>query len=325
MNTRDRYFHIDILRATGILLMILTHVLSWHFGIPHILDLWNSIHFVVVGLVFCSAYIYGKSNQNSDTRHHIPWFFKRVMRLYAPFVLYLCMHYLLWFLFPTWIRGYGIQKSYSFVIASLTLTGGVDIGWLTTVFIQLAILFPFLLSLTRHKNKALFIGLLIFCSITAFFRIPTEYTRAIAWLPWSLIAVFGFLYSDYPRSNMILISLITYAIFSIILRILHMPLLMTDHKYPPDLYYLSYGVFVTSCILGVLPYIEKFLLKARLFITFVSRESYTLFFVHMIVLDATMTRIPSDWIQETVIITSVSLTITYAIKRLNGLFHLKKV
>lgn len=335
MNTRDRYFHIDVLRATGILLMILTHVLSWHFGMPHMLEIWNAIHFVVVGLVFCSAYLYAKANTDTGIRHHFQWFLKRAIRLYIPFIIYLCAHYALWFLFPTWIRGYGIQKSFSFFISSITLTGGVDIGWLTTVFIQMAILFPFLLSFTRHKNNALFIGVLLFCGVTVFFRIPTAYTRAIAWIPWSLIAVFGFLYSDVESNNqkllkkfvgkILFVSFMSYVLLYGTLTFINRPVLLTLHKYPPDLFYLSYGIVCTCMLILFFNHIQIVTTKIRRAITFVSRESYTLFFVHMVVLDATMTRMPSDWISETLIITSASLALTYTITKLNGLFRLKYV
>jgi fucose 4-O-acetylase-like acetyltransferase len=321
MKPSIRHFHIDVIRGTGILLMILTHVLSWHFGSKALFATWNAIHLVVVGLVFCSAYLYAKANADEKVQHKARWFIKRVLRLYIPFILYLAIHYTLWYLFPSWVRGYGIQRSIPFVLSSLTLTGGVDIGWLTTLFVQLAILSPFLLFVSRNpkKRNALIIFLLLYSTITAFFRIPMEYTRLTGWIPWSLITILGFMYSDVEkksRAQKILIgSVVFFVAFYVMLTLFDKSLLFTNHKYPPDLYYLSYGTMYTFCILVFFQYIQKIASKFQRFITFVSRQSYTIFFVHIIVLDIVMTRMPSNWIFETLSITSITLLITFCISR----------
>jgi hypothetical protein len=303
-------------------------VLSWHFGEAGALWLWNAIHLVVVGLVFCSAYLYAKANPDEKIRHKTKWFIRRVLRLYGPFVLYVAAHYCLWYLFPTLLRGYGIKKNIPFLVQTLTLTGGVDIGWLPTVFIELAVFFPFLLMLCRNPKTVRVTAsfLILFASVTTLLRIPTTYTRLTGWLPWSLVAVFGFLYSNFETQNrarlekftgIVLASGISVLLFFYsLLSYLHKPLLFTDHKYPPDIFYLSYGIAFTAILLILYPYIQGIAGRLRRPITFISRESYTLFFVHIIILDLVMTVRPGTWMYEFLLITGISLAITYVLSRI---------
>ena len=251
MKQIDRLLSIDALRGLGIILMILTHVLSWHFGEYGIGFIWNAIHMVVVGLVFCSAYLYAKANSDEKIHHRFKWFTKRIARLYIPFICYLIAHYTLWLLFPEWLRGYGIKQSLPFIASSVSLSGGVDIGWLTTLFIQMAIIFPFLLSLSRSKKHALPTAavLIVVSLITAFYRIPMDYTRLIGWLPWSLISLIGFTYSDIETlhpgklkkfiNSVVALCFVTYTTLFFVFRTLHMSVQLTHHKYPPDIFYLS--------------------------------------------------------------------------------------
>ncbi len=325
MKQIDRLVSIDALRALGIIVMILTHVLSWHFGEYGIGFIWNAIHMVVVGLVFCSAYLYSKANSDEKIHHRFKWFTKRIARLYIPFIFYLIAHYTMWLLFPEWLRGYGIKQSLPFIASSVSLSGGVDIGWLTTLFIQMAIIFPFLLSLSRSKKYVLFTTtlLIVFSTITAIFRIPMDYTRLIGWLPWSLVSLIGFMYSDMETlhpgrlkkftTSALALCFATYTLFYFIFRTLHMSVQLTHHKYPPDIFYLSYGLFFTFILITLFRRYELFLHPVKKYITFISRQSYTIFFVHIIVLDIVMTKMAGNWLSEFVVISVVSLVCTYGI------------
>ncbi len=338
MITRARHAHIDAIKAFATIVVMMTHVLAYHLGEYSTWFLWNYSHFVVVGLIFCSAYLYADSHPVEHTRVSVRWFLKRFTRLYIPYLIYLITHAFLMNIFPTSFTGYGWQKTVRFFIQNLTLTGGVDFGWLPVLFIQLALFSPLLLRIARSNTYRniyiLFIG--VFICISTVFRIPTQYSRLIAWLPWSAITCMGFLFSDAEKRN----ELFTYRflqkvticiagvwmIFRLLLEYLKMPTSFDMHKYPPDISYLSYGALFTAiCLLILHRYAIKHYVLKRV-ITYISKHSYQLFFIHFIYLDLVMTRFRSGWITEAFIVIGSTIftsffinTITLRLRKPNNI------
>lgn len=147
------------------------------------------------------------------------------------------------------------------------------------------------------------------------------YTRLVGWIPWSLAACLGFyiadnettFYTSAGKRHLFTLFGGFFAILIILFTFLsesHASVQFTTHKYPPDLYYLSYGALWTIClyILTTRIRISKHIMRG---VQFISRESYSLFFCHMIVLDFVMTRIPSTWYWETVVIIFGSVAILF--------------
>lgn len=321
MKQQARFLHIDILRAIAIVGMIITHVLSIHLRSVGITLIWNYLHFVVVGFVFCSAYVYAAISSQKKPPF-IQWYIKRFSRLYIPYLIYLLCHYSLSIIFPWLYRGYGLIFTWDYFFRSLMLVGGVDLGWLPLLFLQLSLLFPSLLRLSRQKYAMVMTLslLLLFVTATTFIRIPQVYSRELSWVPWSLIILLGFGVAQWERkwerSNLqrriLFAGLISGCIFLGLFSILsqyHLPLTLTLHKYPPDIFYLSYGVFVTSALYLVAsrdnflpPYITQFLV-------YISTNGYGLFFIHIIILDLVSTtfRLPVTTEILIVLLTSIAL------------------
>jgi hypothetical protein len=296
--TPVRYAHIDLIRAISIVGIVATHLLSLRLGDPLVNNIWNYLHFVVVGLVFCSAYIFAAGNPPGATiKLSLSSFKKRFLRLYIPFLAYVLIHYLLWFLFPNWFHGYGLKKSADFIISSVTLTGGIDFGWLPLLFIQLAIMSPFLLTISRKpkQSRLLFVFLGAWLVITTIFRIPDTYSRTVAWIPWSFILLLGFRYRDLEKhiptitrdilKKAINISTILWITCYIVLMYLGQSLTLTVHKYPPDLFYFSYGIVLTSIMLFFFPKHLHTSSYSMNIVGFLSRHAYAIFFLHYLVLD----------------------------------------
>ena len=324
MTTKARYVHIDYLRAIATVGFIFTHVLSDNLGNPRINFLWNYMHFVVVGLVFCSAYVYAAAHESQKKLvYSFSWVKKRFLRLYVPFVIYLATHYILWFIFPHIFHGYQIKRSWSFILSSLTLTGGIDIGWIPVLFLELSLIFPLLLVIARRRKSRdiLLILLALATLLMTFFRVFDEYSRALAWIPWSLVALLGFIYFDAQKASAKFakrLSIMTVGVMSIawillfmILRGMHNRLTLTVHKYPPDLYFLSYGIAITAVLLLLLT--KKYHKQSRLtdFTKFVSSQSYTIFFVQYIVLDMVITNLRIGWFAQTLIVLALCLLGAY--------------
>ncbi len=323
----SRHFHIDVIKAIATIIVVLTHVLAYHLGEKTTWWLWNYSHFVVVGLVFSSAYLYANSRASSTDNFSFGWFYKRFLRLYKPYFIYLIVHAFLMNVFPSYFLGYGWKKTMPFFIQNMTLTGGVDFGWLPLLFIQLAMLSPLLLYIVRSKSygRIYAISILLFVSLTAFFRIPSTYSRLVAWIPWSSIAALGFIYSDFEKNGLknfrklsaygTSVCAVIWIAFFMLLGRPELPFAFSNHKYPPDISYLSYGATFTFIILWLTQTVSISSKNIIRGVTFISKNSYTIFFVHFIFLDLVMTKFRANWIYESVYVLSGTLLVTYLIAK----------
>ena len=237
-----RFDHIDFLRAVAIIGIIITHILSYNLGTTLTNTVWNYLHFVVPLFVFCSGYVaYGKPMDYK----------KRTVRLLAPFLIWTTLH---------WVLGLGLRLDYS---------------WLPILFLELMIVTPIYMSL--WKSHRLYLVLAIF--ISTLLKPPIDY-RLYMWLPWSSILLLSF-FAREKRINPIIPALVGFSIFMIgnwLLSILHQPLTLTLHKYPPDIFYLSYGVMIGSILLLITPK------KISPIVRWFSIHSYNIFFAHYIIL-----------------------------------------
>ncbi len=292
-----RIWDIDALRAVAMLLVIVTHVYSYNLGSAARNAVWNYLHFVVPVLIYCSGYVLYLKYK--DTRWTIPgivrWWKKRAMRLALPYYIFFVLHYLLWLLFPAYFSVFAMQKTFSYVGASLLFIG-IDYGWLPLLFLELMMLSPLLLTLMRSKEGAIALwGISLGSAMLFFFRQPHTDYRLIMWLPWSAIMLLSFWYARAaaklpPRRRLVLSLLAAFICFLLfdagawIATAWHRDLTLTLHKYPPDIWYLTYGTGIGALLLAAtqirIPY--PWITQA---VTWISAKSYELFFVHYIVVD----------------------------------------
>lgn len=102
---------------------------------------------------------------------------------------------------------------------------------------------------------------------------------------------------------------------------------ISEYKYPPRMYYLSYGLFMAFVIISLL---RKYETKIPLcgLITFISSNSLWLYLWHIFVIKIQRSLIPGiNWFCQYVIIVFISLGITYiqmlVIKRLQSIIPKK--
>jgi len=287
VSTTNRFFQIDFLRAIAILGVMLTHSLAIFLGSTVINTAWNYLHFVVVAFVFCSGYVTVSTYKHiNNGKSLLIWYKKRFARLYLPFIIYTIIYIIL----------HLTHSSSRYLFDSLTLVGGIDVGWLTLLFLQLALLTPIIIRISnKHKfSRILLIAFAIFTLITTFIRIPTLYSRSFAWFPWLFIFLLGIYISQNEKNNYIhtryyffigIISICLWFLFSHLLNNLHQPLTLTLHKYPPDMFYFLYGIGINCLLFCILNKWKKLFQYLRTPITWLSKNSYGMFFIHLILLD----------------------------------------
>lgn len=268
-----RLDHIDFLRAIAIIVVIITHILSYRLGTTLTNTIWNYLHFVVPILVYCSGYVmYKKYNDVIWKKEQLfSWYKKRAIRLLLPYFIWTAVHYGLWYFFPSYLSGLGL-----------------DYGWLPLLFIELMVMTPLYISIWKRRNTrwvlSLFIGLTPIALL--FIKLPFDY-RYYMWIPWSAIVLLSFTSAQYDKlktSVYIRVSLLAFALFAlgnILLPLFHAPLTLTLHKYPPDIFYLSYGIGIGS-LLTLVHWENKV-------VRWLSTHAYDLFFAHYILIDSVVT------------------------------------
>ncbi len=292
-----RFTHIDFLRAVSIIGVIAIHVLYYNLTskVNLTTEIWNYLHFVVTGFVFCSGYVLLRKTDSLQTfAGTLGWYKKRLIRLIIPYYIYVIVHILLTYFLPNFFSGLGVKANSNYFLQALLFSSSVSISWLPLLFIELTILFPFLIFLLR--KHLLYVYLIFSLAITFLITIkpfPFHYYEYM-FIPWSLITLLAiYLYNveksklNFSRQLLFLgiFGGIIFAILSFSWTSLHRPTYLIDNKYPPNFYYLSYGVFATMLIL----YVSKFSIFLRKgivdFYTYISKNSYSLYFIHYIVLD----------------------------------------
>lgn len=302
---RKRFDEIDVLRAFGIVGVIVVHVLTYNLSTSLYKFLWNYLQFVVVAFVFCSGFVLTTFYQDyfSSISKTISWYKKRFIRLIIPFWIYLIVHFSLWLLFPNFFQGLGLSKNINYFINSVFFIGGTNFNWLPLLFLQLTFLFP-VFTYFFKKKIYLFFYILISGIVTlgyTIFKFPYSIYRIEMILPWSLVLLWAMYFAKseirdktklITNSRYFIFGIVTFSVFLTLY--FYQPIFSKsfnfyDHKYPPDFYYLFFGASLTSFSLLVakLNFWQNKFIKPTY--SFISKNSYQIFFIHYILLDLILT------------------------------------
>lgn len=324
---KSRLLFIDNLRAFSLFGVMVIHIFSFHLTNSVTSFFWNYLQFVVVAFVFCSGIVSAHYESKLATFSSVlSWYKKRLGRLYMPFFVYFIIHFFLFFFFPNIFTHFGMQHGWSFFFLSLSLLGGINTNWLPLIFLQLTLLVPFVLFLKR-KNL-LWIFILVVGSITlgfTLFHFPYTYYRFVMWVPWSLILLLGLLYPQKSKGKflLLLISISLYFVAFLFLLFQKRSILFYDNKYPPTFYYLGYGSFLTIIFSSFFSLIT-FPIFIQKLLSYISKNSYAIFFIHYIVLDFLESILLTNfYLLEIIIVPVISISIIgafYAVKH----FMIKK-
>lgn len=297
VNQKERLTHIDFLRAIAIIAMISAHVLSYNLGAAPVNTMWNYLHFAVVLFIFCSGYLFFLQFENTPWTRFVyaRWIQKRSMRLLPLYYGFLLSHYALWLLFPAVFSGLGLQKTGAFILNSFLLIG-VDYGWLPLLFLELMVVSPLFALLFRNAKSRSATTAVLLTSATILLFQPMRFIdyRLIMWIPWSVVIFFSFYYARMKHAQQITrkrlyitgsAAVAVYILGSILLSNWGIPLTLTLHKYPPDIWYLSYGIAAGCMFLIIAPSRVFILAPLQKPIAWISQNSYALFFVHYLVID----------------------------------------
>ena len=279
---KSRFEIIDIIRGTSILAVILIHTSYYFISNPIAAFLWKWSQFAVPAFVFCSAYLFF---QKPKTISFI-YLKSRLIRLVKPYYIFLL------FFLPMLLLINPDKLNFKYIFESIILIGGVDINWLVLLFVYFMILFP-LTQLIYKKHKSLFIAYFLISIASSilfiFYKLPFTY-KYILWLPWSVIPLFTlfFVKNENKKYFIIITTILTGLIFvfSFYFQLItHRSTGFIENKYPPNFYFLAYGVFSISIIYLLSKQIIKNNFATRI-LTFFSVYSYPIYFIHYVILIA---------------------------------------
>ena len=278
---RDR--DIDNLRGFAIILMILTHSLVPYLSEKNFYSIWNWSHFSVPLFIFSSIIIFFAKPPDLNWKNILGYIKKRFKRLLVPYYIFVAIYFFCrYFLFT-----HKLEPKY--ILSSIYFAWG-DSAWLVLLFLYLSILSPLLFSLKKKHTLFFYLyGVVCIVSTIYFSRNNFNDYRIIMWLPWSIFLFFCYYFiklKDNKKSVFFLF--ITSGILFIFLSVFGFyrnDYSLYDNKYPPDIYYLSFGLVLTSFLYLISS--KGFFKKMRTenILAFFSRNSYTLFFIQFLMLD----------------------------------------
>lgn len=280
---KERYKEIDYLRGFAIFIMITTHSFSYYLNNALFYTVWDLIHFIVPMLVFSSTYILFQRDLSGKGEKLISYLKKRFNRLLIPYWIFISILFLFFKFFdPTKFNILNFLNNFF-------LVGGLDMNWLVLLFIYITIISRLFLYIKNFFILTLLLFIFsLLSTITLLFIHPSISYRYTMWLPWTIVVLYTFLYVKFNNNKFILISLIFSVLIFIVSRIIiiqnNQSLSLFSNKYPPNIYYLSYGIIWLNICLLIFKSKVFYNLPITKFLNYLSKNSYGLFFIHFLVI-----------------------------------------
>lgn len=290
MKIKSRDATIDSLRAISILLMIVLHINPYFPKLAFTGWTWSWGQWVVPAFILCSLAV--DTSQIQTAKDYMLYLWKRAKRLLIPYYVWLLAYLgLLAFL------GHK-QISFKILLTNVSFTGGIDFNWLVLLFIYITLALPFLRKVVEKSESAsLVILLLSMTTSSVFLSNRSHWNSTYRWwmiIPWYGITLGILLFLKWWRQKswrkIATFFTTNLGIFTYWYLYFQSHKITTHtyyHKYPPDIYFVSFSIWTV-----ILSYVIIFFASKRLeqtgwvlrFLTYVSTRSYTIFFVHILVL-----------------------------------------
>ena len=269
---------IDLLKAVGLLLIILAHVDPGYF-------LMQLRVFDVPLMVLISGYLSVKSF--SKTKTISQYYLKRLLRLYLPTALFLTFFFLFYKL-----TEYPFPFSWKVIYRSYFLLFSKTIGyvWIIRVFLLCTLITPLIIYYKKYifsKVGILFLfGMYVFYEFLINMIQPSEIVSEFVFyaLGYGIVLVLGMALHVLSKKSIYILSGIFGFIYCCIAGYLYYKhqhyISVQNYKYPPQIYYLSYSLCVSFFLYAVTTNIN---LKGCVYdiIKFISRYSLSIYLWHI--------------------------------------------
>ncbi|MBE9178829.1 acyltransferase [Oculatella sp. LEGE 06141] len=327
----QRDVRFDILKAIGLFCIILAHAEPP----AYIAQLRN---FDVPLMVLVSGALFYCTAQNK-TYLFFTYIQKRIPRLILPVWCFLTIFFLSTFIVHSvWIEN--TTPSLSTILQTFLLVGGIKYFWIIRVFVLIAIASPLLLKLYRAvetPKRFLLTLLFIYLCYEAILTVLGDVNIPIIGslihekvlmyvIPYGCLFGLGMMLPQLNKRSTVAILLVTFALFSSLLigySLRNGEIVLTQaYKYPPRLFYLSYGIFACMLLSLLIRKLKNASGILTNFVVFVSQSSLWIYLWHVFFLyylDLASYRLPGmdDYFVATFLgIAFISILVTYGQKQL---------
>jgi fucose 4-O-acetylase-like acetyltransferase len=317
---QDRDIKFDVLKAMGLLGIILAHV-----NPPTVL--YQLRNFDVGLMVIASGALLSYTNPKKQPSY-FNYLKKRIPRLIAPTWLFLAFYFAIFSLL-------GENFTQKVIIGSFGLTVGYV--WIIRIFLIIAIFAPLILKINRILTKTQFLAVLLgayfFQEITlgAIKQIPyfTYFinTYIVYIIPYCFFLGIGIILTKLSKKEIIAISIISLVVFVATGIYLYLTLgeIKASHsyKYPPQLYYVSFALGVSLLLYYVVDkFSERIAGNKALskFFIFTGGNTLWIYLWHTFVLNCLkLARINLNFVVAFFVVVSSAIAITHIQRKIVGL------
>lgn len=312
---RQRISYIDFLKFIGLTGIILAHV-----GSPKWIMMLRS--FDVPLMVILSSFLGEKTFRKYERSSAHPfrdYYLSRIQRLIIPTWCFLLFYFALSYLLL------GDRYGILYYIASFCLTRyGIGYVWIILIYLYSALLLPVFYKITPSMKSAVAIGAVYFvyeimCRFEVGMSCRLFETTFYYLIPYGVVTALGCSYGRMKEITRSFVAVTAFGIFAVLGLYYWVRLDAAQPvqiaKYPPRLYYLSYGI---GCSFLLLMLSEKHHLK--LFecsaVKYVSSHSMWIYLWHILVLRAyAALALPEVWYLKLITVYGVSTLLTIAMNR----------
>jgi fucose 4-O-acetylase-like acetyltransferase len=288
----NRDLKIDILRVTGLLLIMLAHVSP-----PFLLFQFRT--FDVPLMVFVSGLSYLAAGKNNVG--FISYVLSRVKRLLFPLWCFLTFFFLLVYLFGAQnILNINLSK----IFYSYAMLGGIGYVWVIRVFLMIAILSPLYVGVSKCLNdvQIIFYSYVVILISSLLAMCVKEYTHGVVFftfteviipaISYGVLFIIGCRFNSFSIKNKVIFFMLgVLSIFLIEIFSMYSSgkwIFPQDYKYPPSFLYIFYSFVLISifyllsnCLASEL----KNNVRARAVLVFISSNTIWLYFLHIPVVE----------------------------------------
>ena len=318
-HSTGRISYIDFLKVIGLTGIIIAHVN------PHS---WAMLlrSFDVPLMVILSSILANRSfAKYSETRSSaFDYYVSRIKRLVIPTWIFLIFNFLLSFIIT------GQRESIKYYAASFLLTRyGIGYVWIILIYLYSAMLIPAFARLKLSVKGSIIVSAsYILYEIAYYYRLGLNDSGLINKfldttfyyiIPYGLLTYLGYNYFKMKNRTKLIIALASFIVFFTLAAYYRSALgsfqLLHIAKYPPRVYYLSYGI---GCSFALLILCEKNNLKvyANKVIRFISSHSMWIYLWHILVLAVYgKFNLPETWFIKLIVVYLLSILIVFCVNQ----------
>ncbi len=285
-----RIEYIDFLKTLGLLLLILAHV----DGPAFLLQLrCFDVPLMVILSGMLARNSYRRYLAKKKPEHPLfdrGYLLKRIVRLLIPTYIFLTIFFII---MATLGKTYTVRDIiYSYLLQSGSR--GIGYVWIILVYLLCAFEVPFLYKLSLSSFKVIFCTIFVYITyeLMAHYHIGMEnflfYSIFYYAIPYGILTLIGMNYDELPKAPKRMLFLFSMGTFFAILVLFYIKTgavkNMAIFKYPPRIYFLSYGVFMSILLIEIASRKHLQVYDNKL-VTFIGKSTLWIYLWHILFLN----------------------------------------